>query len=104
MLSPVIYGGSFTTDLLKPVYPATAETLSQLSCDSCRLLCSWAVVLQAPGSPPAARSVHLLLALFREVTALYRVPDSNLHPKQQVRCFTSEACDKHASLIRMNDI
>ncbi|KAK2528363.1 Rnf213 [Columba guinea] len=38
---------------------------------------------KAPGSSPAARSVHLLLALFREVTALYRVPDSNLHPKQQ---------------------
>ncbi|XP_065503793.1 E3 ubiquitin-protein ligase RNF213 [Caloenas nicobarica] len=38
---------------------------------------------KAPGSSPAARSVHLLLAVFREVTALYGVSDSNLHPKQQ---------------------
>uniref|UniRef100_A0A8B9ZNF4 RING-type E3 ubiquitin transferase n=1 Tax=Anas zonorhyncha TaxID=75864 RepID=A0A8B9ZNF4_9AVES len=32
---------------------------------------------------PAVQAVHLLLAIFREVTVLYGVNDSNLHPKQQ---------------------
>uniref|UniRef100_A0A8C4TU02 RING-type E3 ubiquitin transferase n=1 Tax=Falco tinnunculus TaxID=100819 RepID=A0A8C4TU02_FALTI len=32
---------------------------------------------------PAVQSVHLLLAIFREVTALYGLSDSSLHPKQQ---------------------
>lgn len=106
VLSPFIFGVSFTADLLKPVYPATAETLSPFSCDTCSLLCagSRVVVLQVPGSSPAARSVHLLLAVFREVTTLYGVSDSNRRAKRQVRYFTLEACDKHASLIRMNDI
>uniref|UniRef100_A0A8C4U1I3 Ring finger protein 213 n=1 Tax=Falco tinnunculus TaxID=100819 RepID=A0A8C4U1I3_FALTI len=34
-------------------------------------------------SSPAVQSVHLLLAIFREVTALYGLSDSSLHPKQQ---------------------
>uniref|UniRef100_A0A8C6IMU7 Uncharacterized protein n=1 Tax=Melopsittacus undulatus TaxID=13146 RepID=A0A8C6IMU7_MELUD len=34
-------------------------------------------------SSPAVQSAHLLLAIFREVTALYGVSDSSLHPKQQ---------------------
>ncbi|XP_052664198.1 E3 ubiquitin-protein ligase RNF213-like isoform X2 [Harpia harpyja] len=38
---------------------------------------------KASSSSPAVRSVHLLLAIFREVTALYGVSDSSLHPKQQ---------------------
>ncbi|KAM6119107.1 E3 ubiquitin-protein ligase RNF213 [Phoenicopterus ruber ruber] len=38
---------------------------------------------KACSSSPAVKSVHLLLAIFREVTALYGVSDSNLHPKQQ---------------------
>ncbi|XP_054702200.1 E3 ubiquitin-protein ligase RNF213 isoform X2 [Grus americana] len=38
---------------------------------------------KASSSSPAVQSVHLLLAIFREVTALYGVNDSNLHPKQQ---------------------
>uniref|UniRef100_A0A8D2MIK3 RING-type E3 ubiquitin transferase n=1 Tax=Zonotrichia albicollis TaxID=44394 RepID=A0A8D2MIK3_ZONAL len=37
---------------------------------------------QASSSPPALESAHLLLAIFREVTALYGNP--SLHPKQQV--------------------
>ncbi|NWZ10455.1 RN213 ligase, partial [Agelaius phoeniceus] len=36
---------------------------------------------QASNSPPALESAHLLLAIFREVTALYGNPD--LHPKRQ---------------------
>ncbi|XP_064251966.1 E3 ubiquitin-protein ligase RNF213 isoform X2 [Passer domesticus] len=36
---------------------------------------------EASSSPPALESAHLLLAIFREVTALYG--DPNLHPKQQ---------------------
>ncbi|KAM6377190.1 E3 ubiquitin-protein ligase RNF213 [Pluvialis apricaria] len=38
---------------------------------------------KASSSSPAVQAVHLLLAIFREVTALYGVSDSNLHPKQQ---------------------
>ncbi|XP_028940022.1 E3 ubiquitin-protein ligase RNF213, partial [Antrostomus carolinensis] len=38
---------------------------------------------KAPSSSPAVQSVHLLLAIFREVTALYGVSDSTLHPNQQ---------------------
>ncbi|XP_026716672.1 E3 ubiquitin-protein ligase RNF213 isoform X2 [Athene cunicularia] len=38
---------------------------------------------KAAASSPAVGRVHLLLAVFREVTALYGVSDSNLHPKQQ---------------------
>ncbi|XP_051491080.1 E3 ubiquitin-protein ligase RNF213 isoform X2 [Apus apus] len=38
---------------------------------------------KASSSSQAVQSVHLLLAIFREVTALYGVSDSNLHPKQQ---------------------
>uniref|UniRef100_A0A8B9MD47 RING-type E3 ubiquitin transferase n=1 Tax=Accipiter nisus TaxID=211598 RepID=A0A8B9MD47_9AVES len=38
---------------------------------------------KASSSSPVVRSVHLLLAIFREVTALYGVSDSSLHPKQQ---------------------
>ncbi|XP_067164464.1 E3 ubiquitin-protein ligase RNF213 isoform X2 [Apteryx mantelli] len=38
---------------------------------------------KAHSSSPPVRSVHLLLAIFREVTALYGVSDSNLHPRQQ---------------------
>ncbi|XP_050764641.1 E3 ubiquitin-protein ligase RNF213 [Gymnogyps californianus] len=38
---------------------------------------------KASSSSPAVQSVHLLLAIFREVTALYGVSDSSLHPKQQ---------------------
>uniref|UniRef100_A0A663M6R8 Uncharacterized protein n=1 Tax=Athene cunicularia TaxID=194338 RepID=A0A663M6R8_ATHCN len=41
------------------------------------------LLLQAAASSPAVGRVHLLLAVFREVTALYGVSDSNLHPKQQ---------------------
>uniref|UniRef100_A0A8B9ME63 RING-type E3 ubiquitin transferase n=1 Tax=Accipiter nisus TaxID=211598 RepID=A0A8B9ME63_9AVES len=41
-------------------------------------LCCFGVFLS-----PVVRSVHLLLAIFREVTALYGVSDSSLHPKQQ---------------------
>ncbi|KAM6344814.1 E3 ubiquitin-protein ligase RNF213 isoform 2-T4 [Alca torda] len=40
---------------------------------------------KASSSSLAVRSVHLLLAIFREVTALYGVSDSNLHPKEQQR-------------------
>ncbi|KAM3672048.1 LOW QUALITY PROTEIN: E3 ubiquitin-protein ligase RNF213-like [Ammospiza maritima maritima] len=36
---------------------------------------------EASSSPPALKSAHLLLAIFREVTALYGNP--SLHPKQQ---------------------
>ncbi|XP_064006836.1 E3 ubiquitin-protein ligase RNF213 [Pogoniulus pusillus] len=35
------------------------------------------------GSSPAVQSVHLLLAIFREVTTLYGASNSSLHPKQQ---------------------
>uniref|UniRef100_A0A8V1AN22 RING-type E3 ubiquitin transferase n=1 Tax=Gallus gallus TaxID=9031 RepID=A0A8V1AN22_CHICK len=38
---------------------------------------------KASGSTTAVRSVHLLLAVFREVTALYGFSDSSFHPKQQ---------------------
>ncbi|KAM7035519.1 E3 ubiquitin-protein ligase RNF213 [Acridotheres tristis] len=38
---------------------------------------------QAPSNPPALESAHLLLAIFREVTALYSARDPSLHPKQQ---------------------
>ncbi|XP_064378919.1 E3 ubiquitin-protein ligase RNF213 isoform X2 [Dromaius novaehollandiae] len=38
---------------------------------------------KAHSSSPPVRSVHLLLAIFREVTALYGVSDPNLHPRQQ---------------------
>ncbi|XP_065591389.1 E3 ubiquitin-protein ligase RNF213 [Cyrtonyx montezumae] len=38
---------------------------------------------KASGSSPAVQSVHLLLAIFREVTALYGFSDSSLHPKEQ---------------------
>ncbi|XP_066836382.1 E3 ubiquitin-protein ligase RNF213 isoform X3 [Anser cygnoides] len=38
---------------------------------------------KASSSSPAVQAVHLLLAIFREVTVLYGVNDSNLHPKQQ---------------------
>ncbi|XP_075025423.1 E3 ubiquitin-protein ligase RNF213 isoform X2 [Calonectris borealis] len=38
---------------------------------------------KAASGSPAVQSVHLLLAIFREVTALYGVSDSNLHPKEQ---------------------
>ncbi|XP_062447391.1 E3 ubiquitin-protein ligase RNF213 isoform X2 [Rhea pennata] len=38
---------------------------------------------KAHSSSPPVRSVHLLLAIFREVTAVYGVSDSNLHPTQQ---------------------
>ncbi|XP_059700093.1 E3 ubiquitin-protein ligase RNF213-like isoform X2 [Haemorhous mexicanus] len=38
---------------------------------------------EASNSPPALESAHLLLAIFREVTALYGNP--SLHPKQQQR-------------------
>ncbi|XP_068769747.1 E3 ubiquitin-protein ligase RNF213 isoform X2 [Struthio camelus] len=38
---------------------------------------------KARSSSPPVRSVHLLLAIFREVTTLYGVSDSNLHPRQQ---------------------
>ncbi|XP_064532292.1 E3 ubiquitin-protein ligase RNF213 isoform X2 [Pseudopipra pipra] len=38
---------------------------------------------KASSSSPAVESVHLLLALFREVTALYGARDPSLHPKQQ---------------------
>uniref|UniRef100_A0A8B9G672 RING-type E3 ubiquitin transferase n=1 Tax=Amazona collaria TaxID=241587 RepID=A0A8B9G672_9PSIT len=38
---------------------------------------------KASSSSPAVQSVHLLLAIFREVTALYGVSDFSLHPKQQ---------------------
>ncbi|XP_076122057.1 E3 ubiquitin-protein ligase rnf213-alpha-like isoform X3 [Alosa pseudoharengus] len=42
----------------------------QEACDGCR-------------NPPLKRSVFLLLALFREVTCLYRANNANLHPSQQ---------------------
>ncbi|XP_074900257.1 E3 ubiquitin-protein ligase RNF213 isoform X2 [Buteo buteo] len=38
---------------------------------------------KASSSSPVVQSVHLLLAIFRELTALYGVSDSSLHPKQQ---------------------
>ncbi|XP_074703437.1 E3 ubiquitin-protein ligase RNF213 isoform X1 [Strix aluco] len=38
---------------------------------------------KASASSLPVQRVHLLLAVFREVTALYGVSDSNLHPKQQ---------------------
>ncbi|XP_062362182.1 E3 ubiquitin-protein ligase RNF213 [Cinclus cinclus] len=38
---------------------------------------------QASSTPQALESAHLLLAIFREVTALYGARDPNLHPKQQ---------------------
>ncbi|XP_049669068.1 E3 ubiquitin-protein ligase RNF213 isoform X5 [Accipiter gentilis] len=38
---------------------------------------------KASSSSPVVPSVHLLLAIFREVTALYGFSDSSLHPKQQ---------------------
>ncbi|XP_061866845.1 E3 ubiquitin-protein ligase RNF213 isoform X2 [Colius striatus] len=38
---------------------------------------------KASSSSSAVQSVHLLLAVFREVTALYGASDSSLHPKQQ---------------------
>ncbi|XP_069729030.1 E3 ubiquitin-protein ligase RNF213 [Phaenicophaeus curvirostris] len=41
-------------------------------------------------SSSAVQCVHLLLAIFREVTALYGVSDSNLHPKQQQTEFMTE--------------
>ncbi|XP_042658256.1 E3 ubiquitin-protein ligase RNF213 isoform X2 [Tyto alba] len=40
---------------------------------------------KASSSRLPVQSVHLLLAIFREVTALYGVSDSSLHPKQQQR-------------------
>ncbi|XP_015735182.1 E3 ubiquitin-protein ligase RNF213 isoform X2 [Coturnix japonica] len=42
---------------------------------------------KASGSTPA---VHLLLAIFREVTALYGCSDSSFHPKQQQTCALAE--------------
>ncbi|XP_048179403.1 E3 ubiquitin-protein ligase RNF213 isoform X1 [Corvus hawaiiensis] len=38
---------------------------------------------KASGSSPALESAYLLLAIFREVTALYGARDPSLHPKQQ---------------------
>uniref|UniRef100_A0A8C3EPZ3 RING-type E3 ubiquitin transferase n=1 Tax=Corvus moneduloides TaxID=1196302 RepID=A0A8C3EPZ3_CORMO len=89
------------------VFPA--EILQQVEkrrhcglCSSTRFLylptcilyhCSWdssglspatsLVLLQASGSSPALESAYLLLAIFREVTALYGARDPSLHPKQQ---------------------
>uniref|UniRef100_A0A669PUC8 RING-type E3 ubiquitin transferase n=2 Tax=Phasianus colchicus TaxID=9054 RepID=A0A669PUC8_PHACC len=45
---------------------------------------------KASGSTPAVRSVHLLLAIFREVTALHGFIDSSFHPKQQQVCAVTE--------------
>uniref|UniRef100_A0A8C3UM49 RING-type E3 ubiquitin transferase n=1 Tax=Catharus ustulatus TaxID=91951 RepID=A0A8C3UM49_CATUS len=41
------------------------------------------VLPQAPSNPPTLESAHLLLAIFREVTALYGARDPSLHPKLQ---------------------
>ncbi|XP_025892633.1 E3 ubiquitin-protein ligase RNF213 [Nothoprocta perdicaria] len=38
---------------------------------------------KAQSRSPPAKAVHLLLAIFREVTALYGVSNANLHPKQR---------------------
>ncbi|XP_068007364.1 E3 ubiquitin-protein ligase RNF213 isoform X3 [Melanerpes formicivorus] len=38
---------------------------------------------QVSSGSPAVQSVHLLLAIFREVTTLYGASHSSLHPKQQ---------------------
>lgn len=62
------------------------------------------VLPQAPSNPPALESAHLLLAIFREVTALYGARDPNLHPKQQVGQSPLAACDKPASWGRMEGI
>uniref|UniRef100_A0A8B9Q3I3 Ring finger protein 213 n=1 Tax=Apteryx owenii TaxID=8824 RepID=A0A8B9Q3I3_APTOW len=58
------------------------ETLSYANC-SLFSTASSVLLFQAHSSSPPVRSVHLLLAIFREVTALYGVSDSNLHPRQQ---------------------
>uniref|UniRef100_A0A803VP92 RING-type E3 ubiquitin transferase n=1 Tax=Ficedula albicollis TaxID=59894 RepID=A0A803VP92_FICAL len=47
---------------------------------------------QAPSNPPALESAHLLLAIFREVTALYGAGDPSLHPKQQVMTEFIQSC------------
>lgn len=65
---------------------------------------SWVCLFQASGSTTAVRSVHLLLAVFREVTALYGFSDSSFHPKQQVRYCPLGACDKYALLVRKSEI
>lgn len=62
------------------------------------------VLFQASSGSPALESAHLLLAIFREVTALYGARDPSLHPKQQVGCSPLEACDKPASWMRMKGI
>lgn len=62
------------------------------------------VLPQASSSPPALESAYLLLAIFREVTALYGARDPSLHPKQQVGHSPLAACDKPASWVRVKGI
>lgn len=82
-----------------PAYPITAGW------DSSGLFPATSLVLlQVSSGSPALESAHLLLAIFREVTALYGARDPSLHPKQQVGCSPLEACDKPASWMRMKGI
>ncbi|XP_071620776.1 E3 ubiquitin-protein ligase RNF213 isoform X2 [Heliangelus exortis] len=58
---------------------------------------------KACSSSPAVQSVHLLLAIFREVTALYGFSDPNLHPKQQQTDAMTEFIKK-SQLLNSQDL
>lgn len=90
--------------------PSTFSLLSHLHIpslcwDSSVLSPATSLVLpQAPSNPPALESAHLLLAIFREVTALYGARDPSLHPKLQVGQSPLSPCDKPAPWGRMEGI
>uniref|UniRef100_A0A8C9DCK3 E3 ubiquitin-protein ligase RNF213 n=1 Tax=Panthera leo TaxID=9689 RepID=A0A8C9DCK3_PANLE len=44
-----------------------------------------AAAVKVGRNPGPQQAAHLLLALFREVATLYRLPDANLHPKPEQR-------------------
>ncbi|XP_026908049.2 E3 ubiquitin-protein ligase RNF213 isoform X1 [Acinonyx jubatus] len=44
-----------------------------------------AAAVKVSRNPGPQQAAHLLLALFREVATLYRLPDANLHPKPEQR-------------------
>ncbi|XP_054544611.1 E3 ubiquitin-protein ligase RNF213 isoform X2 [Talpa occidentalis] len=56
------------------------------------------VALEALGGAEPQRAVHLLLALFREVSTLYRSPNASLHPKPEQCEAVNKLIDEGPSL------
>ncbi|XP_066560678.1 E3 ubiquitin-protein ligase rnf213-alpha [Amia ocellicauda] len=70
---------------------------------------------QKCGSPPFKKTVHLLLAIFREVTTLYRSENQNIYPKPEqcqamddfitaTKVFDSPALKNFAKLLVYNQL